>query len=101
MPTYLALHEHTVDGAQTINQLPERLEQARELARSMDCDVEYYLVNGQYDAIVVVDAPDEQTAKQLALGVTSAGTVTTEFQRAFSESELEELIEGIPHPDSP
>ena len=98
MPTYIALHEHRKEGAQSIKQLPERLERAKELARSMDCEVEYYLTNGQYDSAVVVDAPDERTAKQLALGVTSTGTVTTEFQRAFRESELGELVEGIPEP---
>ncbi|NHN46321.1 GYD domain-containing protein [Halostella sp. JP-L12] len=96
MPTYIAFHEHRKEGAQSIKQLPERLEQAKEIANSMDCDVEYYLTNGRYDSVVVVDAPDERTAKQLALGVTSAGTVSTEFQRAFRESEVEELTEGVP-----
>lgn len=96
MPTYLALHEHNEEGARTIKQLPERLEGAKELAHSMDCEVEYYLVNGRFDSVVLVDAPDERTAKQLELGVTSTGTVTTEFQRAFSESEIDELTGGIP-----
>lgn len=98
MPTYIALHNHRKEGSQTIKQLSERLEQATEIAHSMDCDIEYYLTNGQYDSAVIVDAPDERTAKQLALGVTSTGTVTTEFQRAFHESELEELTNGIPTP---
>ena len=98
MSTYLALHKHTEEGAQTIAQLPERLEQATQLAHSMDCEVEYYLTNGQYDSAVVVNAPGEKTAKQLALGVTSTRTVTTEFQRAFHESEIEDLTEGIPEP---
>lgn len=98
MPTYLALHEHRREGAQNIDRLPERLEQATELAHSMDCEIEYYLTNGPYDSVVIVEAPDERTAKQLALGVTSTGTVTTEFQRAFHESEVEELIAGVPEP---
>lgn len=98
MPTYLALHKHNEEGARTIKQLPERLERATKLADSMDCEVEYYLVNGHYDSAVVVDAPDERTAKRLALGVTSTGTVTTEFQRAFHESEIEELVDGVPEP---
>lgn len=98
MPTYLALHTHTEDGARTVKQLPERLERARRLADSMHAEVEYYLVNGRFDSAVLVDAPDARAAKQLALGVTSTGTVTTEFQRAFSESELGELVEGVPEP---
>lgn len=96
MPTYLALHKHRKEGAQTIKQLPERLEEAERLAQSMDCEFDYYLTNGRFDSAVIVDAPDEKTAKQLALGVTATGTVTTEFQRAFDEMEVEELTEGIP-----
>lgn len=98
MPTYLALHTHNAKGAESIRQLPERVERATRLADSMDCEVDYYLTNGKYDSAVVVSAPDEKTAKRLALAVTSTGTVETEFQRAFAESELEELIEGIPEP---
>lgn len=98
MPTYLALHEHSAEGAKNIKQLPERLERAKQLARSMDCEVKYFLTNGQYDSAVLVDAPDAKTAKQLALGVTSAGTVRTDFQRAFRESEVGELIGGVPEP---
>lgn len=96
MPTYLGLHKHRKEGAQTIKQLPERLEQAKQLAHSMDCEVDYYLTNGQFDSAVIVEAPDEKTAKRLALAVTATGTVTTEFQRAFDEGEVEDLTEGIP-----
>ena len=98
MPTYLALHEHRGEGATTIAQLPERLERAARMARSLDCEFEYYLVNGQYDSAVVIDAPDGRTAKRLALGVGNTGTVTTEFQRAFDESAVEDLVENIPGP---
>ena len=38
----------------------------------------------------------EPTAKQLELAVTGTGTVSTEFQRAFHETELDELVAGIP-----
>ena len=96
MPTYLALHTHETEGARTIRQLRERLAGAKQLARSMDCEVDYYLVNGQYDSAVIVDAPVEQTAKQLELAVSGTGTVSTEFQRAFHDTELDELIAGIP-----
>lgn len=98
MPTYIAFHKHRKEGAQTVKQLPERVEGARRLANSMECSIEFYLTNGQFDSVVVIDAPDGTTAKQLALGVTSGGTVMTEFQRAFSESEVEDLTEGIPSP---
>lgn len=99
MPTYLALHEHTQDGAAAIDEFPDRVEGARELATSMDCTVEdVYLTNGRYDVAVVVEAPDDPTAKRLAAAVTSRGTATTEFQRAFTVEEAADIVDGLPGP---
>jgi uncharacterized protein with GYD domain len=97
MPTYLALHEQTRKGPENVRERPERLPEAKELATSMDCRVkDFFLTDGRYDAAVVVEAPDELTAKRLAMAVTSKGTVTTEFVRAFTEDEQSELIAGLP-----
>ena len=101
MPAYLALHEHTQDGAAAIHDFPDRVERARDLAASMDCTVEdVYLTNGRYDVAVVVEAPNDVTAKRLAAAVTSMGTTTTEFQRAFTPDEAVEIVEGLP-PEAP
>jgi uncharacterized protein with GYD domain len=97
MPTYLALHEYTRKGAEKVNDGPERLAEAKELATSMDCRIkDFFLTNGQYDVVVVVEAPDETTAKRLSMAVTRKGIVTTEFVRAFTEDEYSELVAGIP-----
>ena len=101
MPTYLALHEHTQDGAAAIDDFPERVEGATELADDLGCTVrDVYLTNGRYDVAVVLDAPDDVTAKRLAAAVTSMGTATTEFQRAFTADEAAEIVEGLP-PEAP
>lgn len=98
MPKYLALHEHIQDGTGAIEEFPERSERAQELAASMDCKVkDVFLTNGRYDVAVVLEAPDEMTAKRLALAVTSKGTATTEFQRAFTPKESDEIVVGLPH----
>ena len=97
MPTYLALHKQTQKGAENVRDSPETLAEAKELATSMDCRVkDFFLTNGRYDAAVVVEAPDELTAKRLAMAVTSKGTVTTEFARAFTEDKHSEIIAGLP-----
>jgi uncharacterized protein with GYD domain len=97
MPTYLALHEYTRKGAENLRDGPERLAEAKELATSMDCRVkDFFLTNGRYDVAVVVEAPDETTGKQLAMAVTSEGTVTTEFVRAFTEDEFTDIVTGLP-----
>ena len=57
---------------------------------------DFYLVTGQYDCIIVVEAPDEETVTRAALAVGSRGAVRTETVRAFTESEYRELLGSLP-----
>jgi uncharacterized protein with GYD domain len=51
---------------------------------------------GQYDAIVVAEAPDDETATKLSMIVGSAGAVRTETLRAFTEDEYRKIIADLP-----
>ena len=57
---------------------------------------EFYLVMGQYDMIVISEAPDNETAARAALTLGSAGSVRTETLRAFTEDEYRKIIETLP-----
>lgn len=97
MPTYLALHKLTQKGAENVRDGPEKLAEAKDLATSMDCRVkDFFLTNGRYDVVVVVEAPDDVTAKRLSMAVTSDGRITTELARAFTEDEHSDIVAGLP-----
>ncbi|APW98925.1 GYD domain-containing protein [Halobiforma lacisalsi AJ5] len=97
MPTYISLLEYTEQGIQNIDESPDRLANARELAESMDSTVDqFYLTFGEYDAVAVIEAPDDETAAQLVLTVTRAGAISSETLKAFPEDEYREVIEGLP-----
>lgn len=97
MPTYISLLEFTEQGIENIDDSPDRLAEARELAGSMDSTVdEFYLTFGEYDAVAVIEAPDDETAAQLVLTVTRAGAISSETLKAFPEDEYREVIEGLP-----
>jgi hypothetical protein len=49
--------------------------------------VAFYLTMGQYDAVVINEAPDDQTVARLALAAAGRGNVRTETLRAFTENE--------------
>lgn len=51
---------------------------------------------GQYDMIVISEAPDDETAARAALTLGSAGSVRTETFRAFTEDEYRKIIETLP-----
>ncbi len=57
---------------------------------------DYYLVIGQYDAVVVAEAPDDETVAKLALAIGSEGNVRTETLRAYTEDEYRKIIAALP-----
>ena len=57
---------------------------------------QWYLVMGQYDAVVVAEAPNDETIAKLALVIGSLGNVRTETLRAFNEDEYRNIISALP-----
>jgi uncharacterized protein with GYD domain len=97
MATYISLLRFTQQGIENIKESPARLDKAKELFQSMGAELkEFYLVTGQYDAVVVTEGPDDETATKLVLIVGSMGAVRTETLRAFPEDEYREIIAALP-----
>jgi len=97
MPTYISLVNLTDQGVRTMKDLPRRLQNADETFRSMGAELkEVYLVMGEYDYIVVAEAPDDQTMARVALAVAGQGNVRTQTFRAFDRQETLRLVEGLP-----
>ncbi len=96
MPTYISLVTLTEQGLKEIKNAPERLRAfdvaAREAGGSL---VGFYLVMGQYDYVVITDAPDDQTAARLILSTIAPGSVRTQTMRAFTREEFEQLTHGL------
>ena len=56
----------------------------------------FYLTMGRYDLITISEAADEMAAAKVALAIGSAGNVTTETLRAFTEDEYREIVNALP-----
>ena len=96
MPTYIGLIEYTEQGIANMEDSPDRLDDARELAGSHGGEItDFYLTLGQYDAIFVAEFPDDESYTRFAIDVSSAGAVGTETLKAFTEDEYRELIAGL------
>jgi len=96
MPTYVTLIQYTEQGVKTYKDLPSRLEETRNAGEAVGAKlVAYYLTMGQYDAIVVSEAPDDQTIAKLALAAGGRGNVRTETMRAFTEEEAKSIAAGL------
>lgn len=97
MATYIVLANWTQNGLENVKESPDRLEAAKQAFQAAGAELkEFYLVMGQYDLVVVAEAPDDETVAKLALSIGSGGGVRTETLHAFTEDEYREIIAALP-----
>ena len=97
MATYIALGRYTQQGIQNIKEGPARTNAARKNVQALGAEFKaFYLVMGQYDFVVIIEAPDDKTAAKLALATASEGNVRIETLRAFTEDEYREIVASLP-----
>lgn len=97
MPTYLVFLRWTDQGIKQIKGSPGRHEAGKRALEAAGARVKaFYMVMGQYDAVAIWEAPDDETVAKLALSVESKGDVRFEILRAFTEEEYRKLITALP-----
>ena len=97
MPTYITLIQYTQQGVEKVKESPARLDEARQAFRAMGAELkEYYSVMGRYDAVVIGEAPDDETVARLAFLIGAKGAVRTETLRAFTEEEYRKIVASLP-----
>lgn len=97
MATYIMLIQYTDTGIQHFKNIGDRLEHARRGATELGATLDaFYLTMGEYDAVAVVNAPDDETAAKLSLVNAANGRVRIRTMRAFSEPETVQLASELP-----
>lgn len=96
MPTYVTLINWTQKGVENVKDSPKRLDAAKKLFKSEGAEIKaFYLVMGQYDIVVVSEAPNDETASRVALSLGTRGAVRTQTFRAYTEKEYRKLIASV------
>ncbi len=97
MPHYISLLSYTGQGIANVKDSPSRLDAAREALGGMGIRItEFYLTMGRYDAVAVIEAPDDAAAATALLAIGSQGNVSTETLKAFTEEEFRSIAAGLP-----
>jgi uncharacterized protein with GYD domain len=96
MQTYISLVNLTEQGGKEARNAPERLKAFDAALKEAGGKlVEFYLVMGQYDYIVITEAPDDQTAARLILSTIAQGSMRTQTMRAFPREEFEHIARSL------
>src|SRR5260370_14808705 len=96
MATYVILIQFTDQGIRNIKDTVKRGDAAVAEAEKMGMKiVEEYWTMGAYDAVVVVDAPNDETISAFMLTIGSLGHVNSHTLRAFRREEMEGILAKI------
>ena len=96
MPTYMALINWTEQGIRNIKDSPNRLEAAKKSLKDMGGEVKtFYMLQGSYDAVLILEAPNDEALGKFHLKIGSAGNVRTTTMRAYPEAEYRKIIAGV------
>jgi uncharacterized protein with GYD domain len=97
MAKYISLVKYKTKGIENIKESPNRLDAVKQLCESMGATVEgFYLTMGRYDIIMIMDAPDHETATKILLTTASKGAVSTETLPAIPEEGYRKIISELP-----
>jgi uncharacterized protein with GYD domain len=96
MVTYVMLANFTDQGIRNAKDSPKRAEAFKQMAKTFGVTVKELLwTQGQYDIVTVMDAPDESSVMTLSLSLGALGNVRTESMRAFSATDMKEIVDKM------
>jgi uncharacterized protein with GYD domain len=97
MATYITLINLTEQGVKTIKDLPARIAAGRQAFEANGGKlIQYYLTMGAQDAVIVFEAPDDETVASIALATAGLGNLRTTSMRAFTEAEIPGILSKMP-----
>ena len=97
MPTFISYVNFTDQGIRDLKNAPNRVEAARAALSNLGGEIkEIYLTTGQYDLLVIAEAPDAEVMAKFALTTGQLGNVRTTTVRGFTEDEYYSIVADLP-----
>jgi uncharacterized protein with GYD domain len=96
MPSYIMLANWTDQGAQKIKDSPRRVDAAKKALADMGGEFRsLYMTMGEYDLVIVYEAPDDAVAARFTLLLGTLGAVRTKTLKAFPEAAYRQIVASL------
>jgi uncharacterized protein with GYD domain len=96
MGIYISLVNWTDQGIKNVKDSPGRLDGARSLAKKYGCEMkDFFMTIGAYDMVVMLEAPDDESAAKFSLALASTGSIRTTTMKAFSEDAYRKIVAAV------
>jgi len=96
VPTYVLLANWTEQGIRGVKESPRRLDTAKKALKDMGGEFKsVFLTLGDYDLVVIYEAPDDAVAARFSLLLGQLGAVRTTTMKAFPEAAYREIVNSL------
>jgi uncharacterized protein with GYD domain len=93
MATFISTINFTEQGIQAIGETTKRAASLKAAAKKMGVKVtNSFWTLGDYDGLLIFEAPDDETATALMLHLGSMGNLQTTTARAFTAAEMDGIL---------
>ena len=93
MATFISTIKFTEQGIQNIKETGKRANAFKAAAKKLGAKVnDIYWTLGAFDGAILFEAPDDETATALMLGLSSLGNVQTRTARAFDAKDMDGIL---------
>jgi uncharacterized protein with GYD domain len=96
MATFITTIKFTQQGIKNVGETTKRATAVKASAKKMGIKVsDIYWTLGAFDGLLILDAPDDETATAFLLNVGSQGNVQTTTARAFTATEMDKILASM------
>jgi len=97
MAAYVVLFNFTEQGVHNIKETGNRSKDAAAALKGVGGRfIGIWWLMGQYDGLVILEAPDDQTVMRFLAATGMQGNIRTNTMRAFGEEEIGSIFGGLP-----
>ena len=96
MATFITTIKFTQQGIKGIGESTKRAAALKAAAKKLGAKVtNVYWTLGEYDGLLVLEAPDDETATAVLLHLAALGNVHTTTARAFTAAEMDKIVAKV------
>jgi uncharacterized protein with GYD domain len=97
MPIYITLYNWTEQGIKNVKQSPARIQSNIKAAEAAGGKVlGVYVTMGQYDLVVISEAPNDESISASLLAQGMSGNVRSTTLKAFTVEQFAEILKKLP-----
>ncbi|MBI3861567.1 MAG: GYD domain-containing protein [Planctomycetia bacterium] len=96
MATFISTIKFTQQGIKGIDESTKRAAALKSAAKKLGAKVtEIFWTLGEYDGLLILEAPDDATAMTVLLHLAALGNVHTTTVRAFTAAEMDKIVAKV------